>query len=794
MKKTFFITMFVLLFVNMFLFLANAQDWVLDSEVFSPIVHANGQGLAFAKERLYYLQKKGFGPIYLMAWDTNLHGSSPYQVTEVPSTAHLIDIPDDNPNVVAVASHNRVDLYWTGKGVRGISSRLNNGDGRWTITFTTGKDIIDAIAFDEGGSYFIAAKSHNRNTGDAAILRGWNLNFGRRDVDLNFSAYTVDALAMTWKGPYPFFFIDWGEKVYEYRWRRWTTSTNAWRKHSYTHRNSGVRALAYEAQYIASGHKNGDVEIWNFEPKGHVRTLRGASHEIHSLAFTRERRYLAAASNDWDAATTSDGDGVFVWHVSSGKLVDVIRKGSGVTPSFFDVAFSPNGTLAIRDQHSIFIYKRKQGESALDISKRKLDSATLIDGLKIQKNRMLDVKGLTDLSFWYNGDNEFLLLRQGAFNTCGTASVEMLLHYYGKKATQSDIWKAGGIHTVYPGTWPDEAEQALDKLGVPSEWYNRGTLDHLKSYVRQNRPPMILLRFQAGMHYVVVVGYNRGNDFLVADPNGFFRWISSTDLLKGWSLKEPGLPSEYGVNNVEDWFLSQVDLVIGENNYIVPDSPPQYHFRPNWSELQYAHVVGPSEVNWGWAGTKKWERPLEFLADFHHYVGSYVEPSSLQNPGGIHVSRVDGHRRNGRSVTFWGKITHGKAQRGELYLFVRSYRHPRSNVAAAPSVNLTVNSIESLPAQSELFSNYPNPFNPETWIPYQLAVPAEVKVDIYAADGQLVRTLSLGHQGAGVYRSRSRAAYWDGRNDVGEYVASGVYFYTLTAGDFQATRKMLIVK
>ena len=108
-----------------------------------------------------------------------------------------------------------------------------------------------------------------------------------------------------------------------------------------------------------------------------------------------------------------------------------------------------------------------------------------------------------------------------------------------------------------------------------------------------------------------------------------------------------------------------------------------------------------------------------------------------------------------------------------------------------------------IPEETALFHNYPNPFNPETWIPYQLAESAEVTVRIYAASGVLVRTLALGHQAAGIYKRRSRAVYWDGKNEVGESVASGVYFYTLstestrdsvTAGDFTATRKMLIRK
>ena len=97
-----------------------------------------------------------------------------------------------------------------------------------------------------------------------------------------------------------------------------------------------------------------------------------------------------------------------------------------------------------------------------------------------------------------------------------------------------------------------------------------------------------------------------------------------------------------------------------------------------------------------------------------------------------------------------------------------------------------------LPKETALLSNYPNPFNPETWIPYHLAAPADVTFHIYSVNGALVRTLELGHQIAGMYHSRNRAAYWDGKNEHDEVVASGVYFYTLTAGTFTATRKMLI--
>ena len=99
-----------------------------------------------------------------------------------------------------------------------------------------------------------------------------------------------------------------------------------------------------------------------------------------------------------------------------------------------------------------------------------------------------------------------------------------------------------------------------------------------------------------------------------------------------------------------------------------------------------------------------------------------------------------------------------------------------------------------IPDETALHANYPNPFNPETWIPYQLAAPAEITLTIYDMNGGVVRRLEMGHQAAGIYQSRSRALYWDGRNGRGESVASGLYFYTLRAGDFTGTRKMLIRK
>ena len=142
-------------------------------------------------------------------------------------------------------------------------------------------------------------------------------------------------------------------------------------------------------------------------------------------------------------------------------------------------------------------------------------------------------------------------------------------------------------------------------------------------------------------------------------------------------------------------------------------------------------------------------------------------------------------------------IEPGSLQASDVRQWIRDAKAADADpagIAALEQLLAALTRAEAPPKKTVLLANYPNPFNPETWIPYQLSEAAEVTVTIHASDGKLVRTLELGQRPAGVYSDEDRAAYWDGRNAAGEPVASGVYFYTLTAGDFSATRKMVIRK
>ena len=126
-------------------------------------------------------------------------------------------------------------------------------------------------------------------------------------------------------------------------------------------------------------------------------------------------------------------------------------------------------------------------------------------------------------------------------------------------------------------------------------------------------------------------------------------------------------------------------------------------------------------------------------------------------------------------------------QRVQLY-------DPNARPLSSGSTDGEFRSRAMTPERNALLQNFPNPFNPETWIPYQLKEDREVTVQIYSTAGNLVRQLDIGYKQAGLYVNQDRAAYWDGKNSAGETVASGVYFYSIRAGDFYTTRKMTVLR
>ena len=166
--------------------------------------------------------------------------------------------------------------------------------------------------------------------------------------------------------------------------------------------------------------------------------------------------------------------------------------------------------------------------------------------------------------------------------------------------------------------------------------------------------------------------------------------------------------------------------------------------------------------------------------------------ASVETAGGYNMTFVDLKAAHAARV---GDVLEITADSPNPLIGVKPVRH----IVTVDDVKVSRIQLKPLiayeiPAETELLANYPNPFNPETWIPYRLAEDAYVTLTIYDGNGGVVRTLDVGHRIAAVYESRSKAIYWDGRNELGEQMASGVYFYHLSAGDYSETRKMVTLK
>jgi len=167
---------------------------------------------------------------------------------------------------------------------------------------------------------------------------------------------------------------------------------------------------------------------------------------------------------------------------------------------------------------------------------------------------------------------------------------------------------------------------------------------------------------------------------------------------------------------------------------------------------------------------------------------------------------LDGEVRFAFAFTSVSKDTSSTAKGQSNLLMVEFEVLPNTEGKTSPLIIEKVNLSNSLnitkyngevrviPSTFALLQNYPNPFNPDTWIPFKLASDASITINIYNVNGQLIRTIALGYKAAGAYLNKDKAAYWNGMGNLGEKVASGVYFYTLQAGNFTATRRMIVVK
>ena len=482
---------------------------------------------------------------------------------------------------------------------------------------------------------------------------------------------------------------------------------------------------------LATGSDDDTVKLWDMETKTNILTLEGHRGDVTSVSFSPDGKLLASGSDD---------DTVRLWDVDTNENIAILE---GHRWNVTSVSFSPDGKLLASgsDDDTVRLWDVDTNENIAILEGHRWN----VTSVSFSPDGKLLASGSDDdtVRLWDVDTNENIAILEGHRRNVTSVSF-----------SPDGKLLASGSDDGTVKLWDVETQQNITTF--------KGHVDDVKSVAFSQVGKTLISRSSDGLvklwnvdtkeNITTLEGY-RGNVWSVAfSPDGK-TLASGTDngLVELWDISSfitsTTTPESLKGDVNGDGVVNMADLVLVASNYGQTDS--------NVADINGDGVVHIYDII---------------------LVASQIDTDATAPS--LHVKDLSTF--TAADVKRWLSdaqqlnLTDAKSLQGILFL---------QQLLSA----LT-------PKETALLANYPNPFNPETWIPYQLAKDADVTLHIYAIDGTLVRTLALGHQAAGMYQNRSSAAYWDGRNAIGEKVAAGVYFYTLRAGDFTATRKMLIRK
>ena len=547
--------------------------------------------------------------------------------------------------------------------------------------------------------------------------------------------------------------------------RLWDTETGTL-KNTIDHGPTGA-VFSPHGEFVASkrsaiswvGGEWENVWIWNAQNGQHKHTLRGS---------------FGAFSPDGETIATADrGSTVRLWNLASGQLKHTLQ---GYDPSL--VAFSPDEkTLVIQSgnwsRKSIRLWDTRTGELIIVLNEEELKFLSFSpDG------KTMAVRGpppfRTDegqaVNMW---DTETGLLRS-TIEGNERSITSAVFSPDGKilAITSDDVDKGYDWYTV--SLWDIGIGQLIGRIGERGI-INRGQPDAAFS----GNGKTLIITGREPMHFV---DSSTGQLVNTVEVNGCTRLSPDGKHL---------LQCRWG--GIELWDLETRQLI---NTLETPEGAIlSLVFSPGGDQLACStdhHVVRLWDAATGQETaslrTRKPVTVLAFSPDGKTLAtGAGWTPELWDITTGQRLAFFEGHGADVESLAFSpdGKSLLSEASNHSILLWDLSpYRPERT--AVEPST--------TQPSQTALLANYPNPFNPETWIPYQLNAPAKVRLAIFDIRGARVREIDLGYQQAGQYLANSRAAHWDGRDEQGEPVATGVYLYRLKADSFLQVRKMLLLR
>ena len=618
-----------------------------------------------------------------------------------------------------------------------LSKPTNTATGPSKAIFEGHTEFVSSVAFSPDGQTLASA------SGDGTI-RLWNPHTAQLKTLLIGHTEAVNSIAFSPDGQ------TLASTSRDTTLRLWDLHTEQHKTTFRTHTGfsyAGFDSVAFspDGQILVTGGDYGDpvIRLWNLRNEENIRTLTGHKGWVTSVAFSPDGQTLATGSEDKTAK---------LWNPHNGQLKKTF---TGHTEGVESIAFSPDGqTLATgsRDR-TIRLWNPQNGQE-----KKTLTGYDWMNPVVFSPDGEMLASGSQDhrIRFWNAKTDEYKnTLQEGAgriMSIVFSPDGEMLAS--GREDGTVRLWELQTLLDQDPNL-----TLGPNKITGPWLWMIAPT-EAGQGGANSNNVDSLAVASGGNVTEADVAA----NGAKAGDVVGDYAWTL-------------GEIASSGSNNVND-LINKIGLVDGGDPKSTADD------RDIDDHSSYALITLESATTQ--LGVKM-------------RVGSDDSIKVWLNGEVVHNNPVD-RGANDFQDTFKVDLNKGdnlllvkvSELRDGWSMFVGIDADVKTKtVPAAPMLSA---SEMLLPTETVLLPNYPNPFNPETWIPYQLSNPAEVTLHIYSVNGTLVRTLALGHQSAGMYQSRTRAAYWDGKNEAGETVASGIYFYTLTVGEFTATRKMLIRK
>ena len=724
----------------------------------------------------------------------------------------------------------------------GRISLWNTNEGRPLRTLTGHEDFVSNITFSPDGKT-LASSSYDE-------ARLWGVNSGRLLRTLTGHKNSIGSLVFSPDGK------TLASSSYDEA-RLWNAKTGQLQQTLFSYKSSAL-VYSSDGKMLATGAFGGEIFLWDAKTYQLQRTLTGHTSPIESLAFSPDGSRLISLSFGeeillWDLDvpqpsedTTAQQPGGVV-NIPDAKLAAAVRKTLGLAATA-PITKQVLQKLTELDAHGQQITNLTGLEQATQLRELNLTfnnrigdlqplarlnhltllylgqnqisditplaGLTQLEELYLWGNQISDItplKGLTKLDELHLKNNPIedmtplrLLLKQNPDLKLDIDTSALAIVRLNASQRPSIYWideKKGTLHRLTGTTvehlspYTDRVTSlAVDTANGKLYWTNkrnyqkndkrgriqRANLNGTSARIRKDLthvPQGIALDVESSKIYLTdasgriqqlnfdgsnfqpnfITGLNSPKAIEIDKEGGQLYWTEPDSI---WRANLNGNNREEFVPNLGE--LGSIAIAGGKIYYTIERPGGKKHWQIRSSALD---GLTPTQT----LVTLR-SRPMGLAVDL---VGSKLYWTNANG-------KIQRANLNGKNIQ---NVVSGLRAPGDIVLGSSA-----AATAAAPTY------AAEIPDQTTLLANYPNPFNPETWIPYQLSQPSNVKITIYNARGAVVRQLALGHQPAGIYTSRTRAVYWDGRNNQGERVASGIYFYRLQTDNISSLRKMLILK